>query len=75
MVLPPLQYTCYPMFSAYIFQTLTQPFNIWDHHIGPLIGRYSIGTIVGAPFVLVLIGGCIDFHFHPVESPYGVLDL
>ena len=63
----------YPMFSAYIFQAFTQPFDIWNHHIGPLIARCSIGTEVSAPIVLVLIRRYIDFHVHSVQSPYRVL--
>ena len=45
----------YPMSSAYIFQAPTKPFNIWNHHVGPLIARCSIRTAVFAPFVVVLI--------------------
>ena len=56
----------YPMSSAYISQALTKPFNIWNHHVGPLIARCSICIGVFVPFVMVLIWGCIDLHFHSV---------
>ena len=52
-----------PMFSAYIFYALTQPFYIWDHHIGPLIASCSISTDVSSPLVLVLLWGCTNLHF------------
>ena len=56
----------YCMFSAYIFYAFTQPFYIWDHHIGSRIASCSIGTDVSSLLVLVLSWGCFDLYFHSI---------